>query len=625
MLGFLINQHLEKVFFNEVKDKSECITELIENIVSVRNDLLIEKVQTDLHFAFKSLDSLGEIRIDESHQIQVGHYNVPSLYAGTANLTVNSILVDDIQASTRAKATVFLHKDNKLIRCTTNLLINGEKARGTYLSSNCEIYKNIINNKPYYGKAFVKGDWCITGYEPIVDKTGKVVGAIALGYEELNPYLEKTLSNIKVGQTGYVYIMNSEGDVLVHPDIKGSNIKDLDFSKKIIKNKDGIIEYRFNGANKFAAYRYFEPWDWYIVATAKSDDLMSSSQTIVYTTLIAGLITILIGSIFAFLLVNKLVQPFNKLKSCMEIASTGDLSVYSDINSTDEIGILSNSFNHMVKENKRLLEEVIKYNQLKTNFFSNISHELRTPINIIFSSTQLIYSYISDQHHAMDAAKLNKHIRIIKQNGYRLLRLVDNSIDITKIDSGFMNLDFKNHNIVDVVENITLSTVEYVESKSRTILFDTDIEEAYIACDAEKIERIMLNLISNAVKFTEHGDNIVVRLQNKDDRVLISVKDTGIGIAENKQHDIFERFKQVESLLNKKQKGSGIGLSLVKSLVEMHDGKISVISQYGEGTEFIIELPIKLVAEDNQPESTDDHSHQMNIEKIEIELSDIYE
>ena len=167
----------------------------------------------------------------------------------------------------------------------------------------------------------------------------------------------------------------------------------------------------------------------------------------------------------------------------------------------------------------------------------------------------------------------------MKQNCYRLLRLVNNLIDITKIDSGFMELNLKNVNIIEVVENITLSTAEYIESKSRTIIFDTDIEEKIMAIDPEQMERVILNLISNATKFTSPGDTIEVTIYDKDKYILISIKDTGIGIPQDKLDSIFERFKQVDPLLSRRSEGSGIGLSLVKSLVEMHNGNISCKKQ----------------------------------------------
>lgn len=623
ILGFFIGSKSQDTIFSEVTEKSERIAELIYSTVSVRNDLLSEKVWTDLQFAKKLLNSSGEIRVDNTNSVNFKDFSIPNVYAGSTNLTLDNTLVDDISETVGAIASVMLYQDGKLIRISTNLSSNGTKAIGTFINNDSDIYKKILNNEPYYGRFFFQGDWFITGYEPIYDSNNNIIGAIALGYKIMNSYLENTLNNIKIGQTGYVYVMNTEGSLFVHPQIKGKNLGHYDFSKEIVTNKNGTIEYKFNGINKLAVYRYFEPWDWYIIATANYDDLNSTSRSVIKTTLLTGLTVLIIGIFLALLMSVTLVKPINKLKKYMEIAGKGDLTVHSDISSNDEIGTLSNSFNNMIYENKRLLEETIKYDKLKTDFFSNISHELKTPLNIIFSTTQLISIYANNDSQAIDNTKLNRHINIIKQNGYRLLKLVNNLIDITRIDSGFMQLNLQNKDIVQVIENITSSTVEYVESKARSITFDTNLEEKIMACDVEKLERIMLNLISNAVKFTKPGDKIEVSVNVKSENVLISVKDTGRGIPEDKHEEIFERFKQVDSLLCRSHEGSGIGLSLVKSLVEMHGGIISVKSKYGEGSEFIIELPVTIVAEEGI-KPVDYFSYQSNIEKIQIEFSDIY-
>ncbi|PAB55385.1 hypothetical protein CCE28_21745 [Anaeromicrobium sediminis] len=216
-------------------------------------------------------------------------------------------------------------------------------------------------------------------------------------------------------------------------------------------------------------------------------------------------------------------------------------------------------------------------------------------------------------------------MNMIKQNSYRLLRLVNNLIDITRIDSGFMELSLKKENIVQIIENITLSTVEYVKSKSRTIIFDTDIEEKIMIFDPEKMERIILNLISNAVKFTNPGDKIEVNICDKDDKIQIVVRDTGIGIPKEKQKIIFEKFGQVKHLYNRNHEGSGIGLSLVKSLVDMHSGEIYVKSELGEGTEVIIQLPVKFLHEEEDINLIEDYTQSTNVEKIKIEFADIYE
>lgn len=274
------------------------------------------------------------------------------------------------------------------------------------------------------------------------------------------------------------------------------------------------------------------------------------------------------------------------------------------------------------EKNKKLLNEAREYDKLRTEFFANISHELRTPINVILSAIQLLNLYTVNGASSEEGDKINKYIYTMQQNCYRLLRLVSNIIDITKIDAGFFELQLENYNVVNVIEDITLSISEYTEHKGINLLFDTDIEEKVMACDGDKLDRVMLNLLSNAVKFTKPGGVIEVNIHDKGDRILISVKDTGIGIPSDKKDLVFERFQQVDKSLTRSHEGSGIGLSIVRSLIELHGGTISVESEYGAGTEFIIELPVNVLStKDNTIYNT---SHGENIEKINIEFSDIY-
>lgn len=278
-----------------------------------------------------------------------------------------------------------------------------------------------------------------------------------------------------------------------------------------------------------------------------------------------------------------------------------------------------------VAENDRLLNEALELDRLKTEFFCNISHEFKTPLNVILGTTQLFDLYMQTGIFSEEKDNLGKHIKVMKQNCYRLLRLINNIIDINKIDSGFMNLQLQNCNIVSTIEDMTLSVADYIQNKGINLIFDTDIEEKITACDIDKIERIILNLLSNAIKFTNPGGNINVSVYDGGESVLVSIKDDGAGIPEDKLGLIFERFRQVDRLFTRKHEGSGIGLSLVKSIVEMHGGKITVESSVGEGSEFIIELPVRRVQEESViSDKMYELMSQKCVEKISIEFSDIY-
>lgn len=272
-----------------------------------------------------------------------------------------------------------------------------------------------------------------------------------------------------------------------------------------------------------------------------------------------------------------------------------------------------------IKKKSILLDEAKKYDKIKTKFFSNISHELKTPLNIILGGIQLL----TQVQNNMDKTNM-KYINMMRQNCYRLLRLINNLIDITRLDSGFLKLELKNGDIIRTIENIVLSVAEYTKSKGISLIFDTNEEEKNMAFDAEKLERVMLNLLSNAVKFTESGGNIFVYINCKDDSVTISVKDTGIGIPKEMLTKIFNRFKQVDSTNRRRAEGSGIGLSLVNSIIKLHGGKINIESELGKGSEFIIELPVTVMDHDEMTKDEVAATTQTNVERIQIEFSDIY-
>ena len=300
------------------------------------------------------------------------------------------------------------------------------------------------------------------------------------------------------------------------------------------------------------------------------------------------------------------------------------IGLYIEVIRRIEEGIKLNNKVSCFDELKIKYKEIKEIEKAKSQFFANLSHEIKTPINIIYSCIQLLeVNKINGEKALSDA--YNKYDNTLKQNCYRLLRLVNNLVDMTKIDSGYMKLIFINCEIVSLVEDITLSIIPYVESKNINIVFDTYIEELEIRCDPESMERVILNLLSNAIKFTNNDGNISVIVEADDKYVFIRVKDDGIGISKDIREDIFNRFVQEDKSLNRKNEGSGIGLALVKSLVELHDGEV-YLEDVSEGSEFVVKLPnIKINEEVNNHNRVMDVESKPLVQKINIEFSDIYE
>lgn len=354
---------------------------------------------------------------------------------------------------------------------------------------------------------------------------------------------------------------------------------------------------------------------------------MHKKKEFIYTIFISTISIFSIRRVFYYSIYNNYnnnIVEYNKVLTFIAylILLTG---LYIEIIRRIEESIRLNRQINDFQKLKIKYKEIKEVEKAKGQFFANLSHEIKTPINIIYSCVQLLDINKEEGEKSLWNS-YNKYDNTIKQNCYRLLRLVNNLVDITKIDSGYMNLNFVNYEIVGLVEDITLSIVPYVESKNINVLFDTFIEELEIRCDPESIERVILNLISNAVKFTNNDGNICVLMDADDNYVTIRVKDDGVGVSKDVQEEIFKRFVQEDKSFNRKKEGSGIGLALVKSLVELHDGQVYLESNVEKGSEFVVKLPnVRIENEEENDNKVMDADNKPLVQKIHIEFSDIYE
>ena len=286
----------------------------------------------------------------------------------------------------------------------------------------------------------------------------------------------------------------------------------------------------------------------------------------------------------------------------------------------DEESAISVSFMDISDEIKMELEfEKLKvYDKSKNEFFSNVSHELRTPLNVVYSTLQLLNMYSKNE--SIDFKEIyEKYKKPLDINCKRMQRLINNIVDISKIDKGILSANFGNYNIIAIVEDVTLSVVNYALLKNINIQFDTNIEEHIIKCDATMIERVILNLLSNAIKFSEQDTNIFVNILVNEEWVEIDIIDEGIGISENNKQIIFEDFVQADKSFTRMNEGSGMGLGISKSIINLHSGDIKLESTVNVGSTFKILLP------NIQIESSDFKIYSIDKHNIELELSDIYE
>lgn len=279
---------------------------------------------------------------------------------------------------------------------------------------------------------------------------------------------------------------------------------------------------------------------------------------------------------------------------------------------------LKSKINKLSKEEMILLIEKLQEKQeIQENFMMNISHDLRLILNIIMSANYML-ECIKNRENINCDNKEKEYLNIVKRNTYKMLKLIDNLIDITRLENKYFKINKENIEIVNFIETVMGSIDKYAKQKDITLIFDTNKEECIVGVDPQALDRICINLISNAIKFSPIGSFIYVTLMIDDKDVKISVADNGLGISKEDQKKIFERFNQGSK--KNKHNGSGIGLDLVKSLVKLHDGRITLKSELNKGSNFTIILPnTKLEKEEVKFKDERDR-----VQLLEIEFSDIY-
>lgn len=283
----------------------------------------------------------------------------------------------------------------------------------------------------------------------------------------------------------------------------------------------------------------------------------------------------------------------------------------------------------VIRDITESLAEEYKLEKLKGEIFANLSHEFKTPVNLIYSVLQILEFKFKNSDSKLTKEYLD-YLESGKKNIFRLMKLINNLLDSNKLENNLFNIERKDRDIVSCVENIISEAYKYISEKNISeknisIIFDTEEEEYIISFDSTQLERIVLNLISNSIKFNEKEVDIKVNLSFDSDYVNISIKDNGIGIPKDKIDSLFSRVKIINNRLTKLNEGCGMGLFITKELVNMHNGKIDVKSELGVGSEFIVKIPnIRVEEEAFDDVSITIFNQNKMVENCKIELSDIY-
>src|SRR5438034_7107816 len=348
-----------------------------------------------------------------------------------------------------------------------------------------------------------------------------------------------------------------------------------------------------------------------VIATTKSiEESMIWNRAVLISTALVAALLIMSGS---YLIVRYvIVKPVKHLKEVSDAISAGELNVRSEIQTGDEFEDLSHAFNRMLRNLVSMQERLKKANtgldrkvdelaqanmalyeanRLKSDFLATMSHELRTPLNSIlgFSEVLLSGNSLSD--------KQQRWVRNIQTSGDRLLNLINDILDLAKIEAGKMKLRLEEVGIQDVCDGMLNMFRPLAEKKNIDLRNQVDPGIPLLKQDPAKLQQILSNLLSNAIKFTPEGGRVLVKAEADPLHLILTVTDTGVGIAPEEQELVFEKFRQSGNPLTREHAGTGLGLSIVRELSKLLGGEVTLQSELGRGSTFTVRLPLQLSEE----------------------------
>lgn len=500
-------------------------------------------------------------------------------------------------------------------------------------------WRRLGEDKPVeklsFSKKFPIWNWVI-GTGVYIDD---VDAEVAQRKQKVIEYLKNATRTTKVARTGYLYIFDSKMNMVAHPNtnIEGTNFADLldpetqkPLGQQLIavsKLPDPKLQYKWDKPDdkgnyiydKISWVRYLEEFDWYIASSVYLEEINAGAEQLRNRILSVFLVVFLFLILFVIFWVHGLMIPIRSLSDTANRIKSGDLSARCKVTRKDETGLLAETFNQMVeqlqsnldtldskvkertKELEQAYEALKKLDRIKTDFLSTVSHELRTPLTSILGFSNMIQSRLEksivpliteeDAKEAKAMDKIQRNVGIIITESERLTSLINDVLDIAKLEAGKVEWKKEPVSIAEVIEHGLNATSSLFETKKLAINKEIEADLPQVSADKDRIIQVVINLISNAVKFTEKG-SITLRAKKQEGAIEVSVLDTGIGIPEAELHLVFEKFKQVGDTLTDKPKGTGLGLPICRQIIEQHQGKIGVRNRIEGGSEFYFTLPI---------------------------------
>jgi len=314
--------------------------------------------------------------------------------------------------------------------------------------------------------------------------------------------------------------------------------------------------------------------------------VLSLNKEIYAIILEAVLIGFAIAAAITLIISKTLLSPIQGMTKAAEAMADGDFSKKISVESEDEIGILARTFNDMAAQIQTMLEELKKSEKLRREFVANVSHELRTPLTNIRSYAETISE---DREIPQDTEE--EFLRVIINESDRMTKIVQDLLELSRFDSGASELHIERFSLEQSLRDVQAAVALDARKRSHTINLELEWKLPEIEGDRARIEQVLMNIISNALKYTQDGGTIGISSGSSEREVWVRIEDTGMGIPQEDLEHIFERFYRVDKARSRESGGTGLGLSIAKEIVSKHGGDITIDSKPGIGTSVTVRFP----------------------------------
>jgi signal transduction histidine kinase len=435
-------------------------------------------------------------------------------------------------------------------------------------------------------------------YMTIAVRAGNAVTAADVNLK----FLWDVITRIKVGEKGKAYVVDATGHLIADPDIgevlRKTNLSALAQVKAALAGgawEEPAMRARDRtGGEVLTAFAPIDPLGWRVFVEQPVGEVYRTLDASILRTALLLLGGFVISALAALAMARRMVRPIRTLQEGAQKIGAGELEQKIDVRTGDELEALAGEFNRMTDELRRSyaeLEQKVEErtaqlavaNRHKSEFLANMSHELRTPLNAIIGFSEALRERMFGELNAKQVEYLND----IHASGRHLLSLINDILDLSKIEAGRMELDVSGFQAPAALEAALAFVRERAQRGGIALALDMDPALGEVRADERKFKQILLNLLSNSIKFTPAGGRVAVQARLNGAGLEVAVSDTGIGIAPEDQGAVFEEFRQV----GPRAEGTGLGLALTKRFVELHGGAIRLESAPGQGSTFTFTLP----------------------------------